>query len=251
LGKAGKLVHAAVDAPRKARNLARLLGVGGAVKFGMSRAAGWPRAFWIRPRGCSRRLLLRGRGPDIFVVRAVFAQDECRVDLDPAPRVVVDAGAFCGYTAVYFAERWPGARVIAVEPAASNFEVLKTNCAGLEGVELLNAALWSGPATVRIEDPGAASWGFKVRPAAGGGVPAVSIPMLMERFGLERIDLLKVDIEGAETEVFGNGAREWIARVGCIVVELHGPECERAVRGAIAGQGFKEEWHGEKLVLRR
>jgi len=43
----------------------------------------------------------------------------------------------------------------------------------------------------------------------------------MRRCGLERIDLLKVDIEGAEAELLGETAEQWIGRVGCIVIELH------------------------------
>jgi hypothetical protein len=47
------------------------------------------------------------------------------------------------------------------------------------------------------------------------------MPSLMQRYGLKRIDLLKIDIEGAEAELFGDTCESWIDRVVTIVMELH------------------------------
>lgn len=60
----------------------------------------------------------------------------------------------------------------------------------------------------------------------------MTVEDIMERFNLDRIDLLKVDIEGAEKEVFSDSdAVKWIDAVDAIEVELHDrfrPGCSRA-----------------------
>src|SRR5262249_12045121 len=66
-------------------------------------------------------------------------------------------------------------------------------------------------------------WGFQAKENAGlvgTSVEAVTVDTLMTRYGLDFVDLLRVDIEGAEQEVFADVSR-WIHKVGTIGVELH------------------------------
>ena len=51
-------------------------------------------------------------------------------------------------------------------------------------------------------------------------VPAITIEELCKQNGIEKIDLLKLDIEGAEEQVLENGT--FLARTEHIIVELHG-----------------------------
>jgi methyltransferase FkbM-like protein len=66
----------------------------------------------------------------------------------------------------------------------------------------------------------------------------VSIPTLLERFSVPFVDVLKVDIEGAEESVFLANPDAWLDRVGLILIELHGPAAERAVVSALERSGF-------------
>jgi hypothetical protein len=50
---------------------------------------------------------------------------------------------------------------------------------------------------------------------------ATSIPTLMHRLGVDRIDLLKLDIEGAEHDLFQDGAQDWLTSVHAIAIETH------------------------------
>ena len=74
----------------------------------------------------------------------------------------------------------------------------------------------------------------------------------MRDFGLAHIDILKVDIEGAEKEVFSDTSK-WIDRVGSLIVETHDhmkPGCSQSVHSAT--RGFHHEWRrGENLYLSR
>src|SRR4029453_16016552 len=72
--------------------------------------------------------------------------------------------------------------------------------------------------------------------------PGLTIDRLMRQYGWDYIDLLKIDIEGAEKEVFETSA-SWIGKVGIIVVELHDRSkagCSRSVYAAV--KGFELEW---------
>jgi FkbM family methyltransferase len=146
-------------------------------------------------------------------------------------RTVVDLGANIGLTSLCFAARWPGCRIIAVEPNAGTFSVLERNLSALVKrgrCQVVRAAIWSRETSL-VEDssvPRRHSNGFRVVEATGGddaaadGYPGISMSALMERYGIGEIDLLKIDIEGAETELF-SGDMSWLTRTGAIAIEFH------------------------------
>jgi hypothetical protein len=97
-----------------------------------------------------------------------------------------------------------------------------------------------------------AEWSFQVRPARlgeRGDVPALTIPEVMSLGGIDHIDLLKVDIEGAEEEVFGPLATLWLSRVRHLAIEIHGSECARKVAGALAHFRFDPGRSGELTLF--
>jgi hypothetical protein len=66
------------------------------------------------------------------------------------------------------------------------------------------------------------------------------MPSLMREFGIDTIDLLKLDIEGAEKELFGAATEEWLPRVRNILIETHEriyPGSDTAVRSALSDFG--------------
>lgn len=101
------------------------------------------------------------------------------------------------------------------------------------------------------------AWAFWVGAPDGAGssanrVPAVTVQQLLADRGLERLDVLKVDIEGSEREVFSH-SNEWIGQVRAVVVELHegiAPGCGDACN--LATRDFGHRWErGENLVVAR
>lgn len=154
------------------------------------------------------------------------------------PEFILDAGANIGTTSAWFLSQFPSARLVAVEPEPSNFALLQRNCAPFENrVSLVQAALWPTPASfaLRAETDHNA---VQVAESQDGECPGVTVPMLMQRFGLPRIDLFKCDIEGAEQQLFSVDSDEWLRRTRFIVVETHGRECLDAVMGATSRHGF-------------
>jgi FkbM family methyltransferase len=184
-----------------------------------------------RVPGSRASLLVRLGTSDVEVFVQVYRWREYEQEFAVPPGVIVDAGAYTGLSTAFFAMRYPGAAIVAIEPDGGNFAMLARNTAGFPNVRLVQAALWSQSGTVTLEDPGDGAWGIRLAgvattDAAAGtapqdtGVRAVTVPEIMREHDLRGIDLLKVDIEGSEMEVFSH-ADAWIGSVNAISIELH------------------------------
>jgi FkbM family methyltransferase len=203
---------------------------------------------------------LRAQTVDVDLAERIFLDHQLDLPVDGEPAFIVDAGANIGLTAAYFASRWPKARVVAIEVEAGNFALLERTVAPYPNVTPMLAGLWSGPSELVISNPDAEeSWAFMAEEAGAAPgarsttVPALGVPDLMRQFGVERIDLLKIDIEGAEREVLGADAWAWLGRVGCTAVELHDwfiPGCRAALDRAVAGLPLQRTELGEYTVLK-
>ena len=66
--------------------------------------------------------------------------------------------------------------------------------------------------------------------------------------GFPHIDLLKVDIERAELAVFSETAQRWLPKIRNLCIELHGPDCEAALFGALSGYNFDLKRDGELTI---
>lgn len=152
-----------------------------------------------------------------------------------APNVIVDAGAYIGDTSAYFLSRFPESRVIALEPNDDSFSLASRNLLPYgDRVFILKTALWTEVTTVRFE-------GVQTGAAIGSQgieVPTETITSLMTRFDLNFIDLLKLDIEGAESQVIPAGVGTWLDKVGTICLETHGSEIENLLIPLLTGAGF-------------
>jgi FkbM family methyltransferase len=205
----------------------------------------------------NRQIAIRLDTSDVKCVEQVFLAREYEIPFPETPSVIVDAGANIGMAALYFASRFPEAKIIAIEPEPSNFAILQKNCEGLENVSLIQGALWPTTGTLAIEDESAEKWGFKVTdvfrlPDPASSVRAVTIPEIMARFGISEIDLLKLDIEGSERDLFLGRPQDWLGQVKMIVIELHDryrPGCAQALYGALSGREFAQEIRGENIFI--
>jgi FkbM family methyltransferase len=136
-------------------------------------------------------------------------------------RVVVDCGANIGITSLFLAARYPGATILSVEPHPDNFALLKTNVAQVPRILPIRACVTGTSQSAVALTNDQAAWGNRIATDdLGVLVPAITIEELCKQHGIEKIDLLKLDIEGAEEQVLENGT--FLARSENIIVELHG-----------------------------
>ena len=169
-------------------------------------------------------------------------------------RVIVDAGANIGIESVRMQHFHPQAHITAIEPDPGNYGLLLQNLRE-DRVETMNRGIWSSDASLKIL-PGNTNEGFSVRPVQPGetaDLEAVTMDKILRRAGGE-IDILKMDIEGAEYEVF-SGNPEWVNHVKVFVFE-----CPDRDHPGAAAQIFRALAHlpfdafisgGENLVLIR
>ena len=151
----------------------------------------------------------------------------------PEPiRLIVDAGANIGDSTALYLFSFPRAAVVALEPDHSNFEILQRNCAAYrDRVVLLNKGLWDKEAHLKVSQfcSHCTLSVSEVDPTAPYDCLATTIPAILQLTGKESIDILKVDIEGAEAVVFGDSSDAWLDRVRRIFIEVHNPVSARIV----------------------
>jgi len=203
-------------------------------------------------------LYIRTSTPDLYVVESSLLRHEYAEIQLQEPQVIIDAGANIGTSAIAFARRFPRSRVIAIEAEKQNYELMLRNTAPYDNILPVHAALWpvEGERAV-LARPGG-HWSFTLTETSdsqgttGQTVPCTSIPQLMAQYELDSIDLLKLDIEGCERELFSH-SYDWLDSVKAIAVELHdrvAPGCSRAFYLATAD--FSDfEIHGEKVIAYR
>jgi hypothetical protein len=83
--------------------------------------------------------------------------------------------------------------------------------------------VWNRDTYLKIENTSEEKWAFIVKETAdpAGAIPAVSIGSLLRQFNRSEIDILKIDIETSELEVFASNYEEWLPHTRAIMIELH------------------------------
>ena len=201
-------------------------------------------------------IFLRAQTSDVIVFNQIFIDAELDFKVHKLPSSIVDAGANIGLASVYFASRFPDARIVALEMEQSNFELLKRNTKPYPNITCLQKALWSGQKQLSIVNPTDEPWAFRVSEAVSGNaalsVMSLGVTDMIKEFAHQQIDLLKIDIEGAEKEIFQNGMDHWIDRVGMIAVELHDrivPGCKKALEDGLSGRDYRMLASGEYTIV--
>ncbi len=208
--------------------------------------------------GTSMSVLVRPGTTDIAVFNTTFRSEQYGFVLPSDPTVIVDAGAYTGLSSVYFALRYPAARIIALEPSQSNYELLCRNTENLPNVTAVQAALWINNERLVLDDPNEGAWAFRIKQpglavdGSSATVRAMTIPDIRREFAPDGIGLLKLDIEGSELDLF-RAPHDWLSGVGAIFAELHDrfrPGCARAFFRAVDDFPI-EAWRGEAVMVAR
>lgn len=181
--------------------------------------------------------------------KEIFERGIYRFETESAAPCIVDGGANIGLSVIYFKRAYPSSRIVAFEPDPALFRVLRENVAafGLSDVRLVDKALWGADAEAAFLPEGADA-GRLAAEADRGRDGAITVPAerLAAHLAGRTVDMLKLDIEGAETEALLDAAAE-LGNVRNVFVEYHSfsareqrlDELLRALRGA----GFRVQIH--------
>jgi FkbM family methyltransferase len=158
---------------------------------------------------------------------------------------IVDIGANVGASVLFWKDKYPDAKIFAFEPILSNFEVLNRNCSELPDVAVYNEGLGDRDEVLSfIHSPGTGNeggWSVFQRGASGTEEKIeLQIRRSGERLttlGIDKIDILKVDTEGAESKIIHGLGSELLGHTRMIVGELHG-ENDFELLAYLESQGF-------------
>jgi FkbM family methyltransferase len=154
---------------------------------------------------------------DIFIHHSLAFATDLR-----APRIL-DCGANIGLASLYFKLRYPHARLTAFEPDPELAAICRSNLAlndATDDAEVKQAAVWTADGTLDFVCEGTDSGAIASlnQPIEG---PVAHVPSVRLRDWLhEPVDLLKLDIEGAELAVLDD-CRDRLQHVRAMIVELH------------------------------
>lgn len=145
------------------------------------------------------------------------------------PEVILDVGSNIGASILFFREQFPAASIYGFEPHPETFRVLQKNVGSLPSVHIFNYGLSVADAKISVPFDGAdfarfmsndktADWSGPLSPT---GCELKHAGNVIKDLGLTKIDLLKIDCEGAESEVLTTLPREMLFACKWIVGEMH------------------------------
>ena len=204
---------------------------------------------WVTPRSIIVDVDLRQLGPsvrlrshtsDISVLKELLMGGSYEPLPETAAETVVDLGANIGLSYRWLRARYPGARFLCVEPDPGNLDVLRVNVLD-ERAEIVAACVGGHERQAKLVG-GDGEWGFRMTDvqdplAHTGEISVRTMDALLAEAGIDRVGVLKCDIEGAESEVFED-CRSWIRRVDAMSVECHADSMStEALLAALSANG--------------
>ena len=144
-------------------------------------------------------------------------------------RTVLDIGANVGITALYFSRIFPNAQIYAFEPAPDNFAVLSRNIANSKRIRGFNFGLGAQDAELELfhSDNPINFGGYSLHPAGSDTskklrIQVRNVAAVLAELSLEKIDVVKIDTEGAEYDILTALPERILRTAKYITGELHG-----------------------------
>ncbi len=194
---------------------------------------------------------LRKKTSDFRTARSIFTDKSYLPSPITIPEkgTIIDIGGHIGCFTLFAAHRMKQGKILTFEPEPSNFHLLEKNVRTnrLEQVTLFHRAITSKAEKREMYYP-------RKKTSTGGNslfrkgpdsfpVDCTTLPDIFETHGLTRIDLLKLDCEGAEIEILENLPEELLSRIHQIIMEIHLPDQMDPVFDRLERSGFKRGKH--------
>lgn len=152
---------------------------------------------------------------------SIWKEEIYRFDPSTEAPLILDCGANVGLATLFWKYLFPQSRVIAFEPDPLLFAALTDNCAGFSDVELINAAVWDRDGFSDFWFEGSTAGRLEANLVSEHKDGRGKVGTIRLKDHLDRdIDLLKLDIEGAEVAVLRD-CQDDLQRVNRIFVEYH------------------------------
>jgi FkbM family methyltransferase len=181
----------------------------------------------------------------IFMYKEIFQQQIYRFPADNDRPYIIDCGSNIGLSVLYFKRLFPHSRILAFEPDNDIFDVLKRNVehTGCKDVELQCRAIWTSETDLHFMNEGADGGRLS---GPGDQKSKLVRTVRLRDYLTTPVDFLKLDIEGAETEVLIDCA-DLLANVKMLFVEFHSfaerPQTLHTLMTVLADAGYRVHIH--------
>ncbi|MCZ8196450.1 MAG: FkbM family methyltransferase [Flavobacterium sp.] len=192
----------------------------------------------------NRKIYLRNNTKDLETFEEIFLTNLYDTTLPIIPKTIVDAGANVGLASLFFHLKYPEASIVALEIESKNSKVIKKNTSGINNFELIEKGLFNKKSFFKIEDPYNASNSFQIREVTEQeeyDVESTTLDEILSQKKWDTIDILKIDIEGAEKDLFSSNYENWLPKTKVIMIETHDrmiPKCSYTVMNTINKYNF-------------
>lgn len=169
---------------------------------------------------------------------------------------IIDAGSNIGLTSLYLSCFFDNSEFICIEPDNQNFEVMTFNLKNnkIKKLHSIKGGLWFKSSYLKIirDFRDQKEWSFRVTETSKEtSLEAFSINSLIQKFDFDTIDILKIDIEGSEKEVFTNinSENSFLKITKCIAIEIHDEfNCRNEINTILIEYGFDLFNSGELTI---
>jgi len=134
--------------------------------------------------------------------------------------VIIDCGANVGLSALWFANEFPAARVIAIEPEPSNYALLKLNASTRDNITPICGAISDRKVNFELKNESTSHWAWKIAELSGGEFETSTIEELLSSVPDAVLMVVKIDIEGGEINLFRSNLK-WVNDTPLIIFEPH------------------------------
>ena len=160
--------------------------------------------------------------------------------------VIVDVGAYIGDSILYL-NQCKNATFYGLEPCKSNYECLFRTTEGMKNVNIFNNGLMNAVETIKLDQgrtPGSGGESIYEYDSGSEDISVIDIETFVNTLSIKHVDLLKIDVEGAEYEIFGGPAFEKVCpMIDAIIGETHlKPTLPVVAEKILTSLGYKVEW---------
>lgn len=179
------------------------------------------------------------RDREVIIQNLIRNEYDNKINVPIGNGFIIDAGAYIGDVSCYFASKYP-CKVISLEPNNDSFNFALKNTSLYPQITLLNKGLWYKEAKLIVIGEGT---GSEVAESNNSNydIDGISLPDLIKAYHIDSIEILKIDIEGAEEAIFAKDITSWIKIVKIILIEIHSESGKELIIKKLKQNNFRIE----------
>lgn len=201
---------------------------------------------------------VRPGSTDYSVIKQIFTRGELYFNYSKFlndPLIIIDCGAHIGVSSMFFVTFFKNPTIYGFEANSNNYKYLTVNTNDCRSIESINKAVWYKNEILNVVDTGYGDWGYMVSKNNINmveSVEAITLDDFIASRKISEVDIVKLDIEGSEKEIFDIGENKWLSITKLIIIEFH-ERLKKGVKSIVEEKLFKngfqfEEKNGENYL---